>query len=417
MPSLDLAIVNCGELLTLAGASADPKRRSELSELGLIQNGVAAFSRGKIAWVGTQRAYRRLGRAEREIDAGGRVVMPGFVDPHTHAVFAGSREEEWAEKLRGVPYLKILQRGGGILGTVGATRKASLKLLTERAERFLQKMLSCGTTTVEIKSGYGLDLPNELKILKVIEALAKRLPLDIVPTFLGAHAIPKEYAGRPEAYVDRVIEMLPKVRSRARFCDVFCEEGAFNADQSRRVLEAAKRAGLGIKLHAGEFSDQGGVRLAAEFKAVSVDHLDHIRPEEMKLLAESGTIGVLLPGVSHFLRAKHLPPARALVEAGVPIALATDFNPGSSPCLSMQEIIHLAVHDFGLTAAEAISAATINAAHAVGFGAQVGSLEVGKQADLLILDLEHYEQLPYFFGVNHIERVLKKGKLVYSACA
>lgn len=414
--AFDLAILNCGELLTLAGERRGPRRRSELIELGLIQNGAVGILRGKIAWVGTQREYRRQGRARREIDAGGKVVLPGFVDPHTHAVFAGSREGEWAEKLRGVPYLEILQRGGGILSTVEATRAASLKSLTETAEHFLEQMLACGTTTVEIKSGYGLDLKNEVKILKVIEQLKNRVPIDPVPTFLGAHTIPKEYSDRPEAYVDQVIEMLPAIRGRARFCDVFCEEGAFNADQTRRILEAAKGEGFAIKLHAGEFSDQGGVRLAAEFGAVSVDHLDHIRPEEMPLLAQSGAVGVLLPGVSHFLMSKHLPPARALIEAGVPIALATDFNPGSSPTLSMQEIIHLAVRDFKLSAAEAISAATINAAHAVGMGEVVGSLEVGKQADILILDLEHYEQLPYFFGANHLEKVLKKGKVVYSSC-
>jgi len=412
MALFDLAVIRCGELLTIPSPDG-PKRGRALSDLGLIQNGVVGISRGKIAWVGTQREYRRLGRARREINAEGRVVMPGFVDPHTHAIFAGSREGEWAEKLRGVPYLEILRRGGGILGTVGATRAASLKALTGRAERFLTKMLSCGTTTVEVKSGYGLDLQNELKILKVIERLAARLPLDLVPTFMGAHAVPKEYSKRPEAYVDRVIRMLPAVRRRARFCDIFCEEGTFNYYQTRRILEASRREGFAIKLHAGEFSDQGGVRLAAEFGAASVDHLDHIRAEEIALLAESGAVGVLLPGVSHFLKATHLPPVRELIEGGVPIAVATDFNPGSSPCLSMQEIIHLAVRDFKLTAAEAISAATINAAHALGLGEQIGSIEVGKQADILILDLEHYEELPYFFGVNHIVKVLKKGKVVY----
>lgn len=411
-PLFDLAIIRCGELLTAASPDG-PKRGRALSDPGLIPNGVVGVSRGKVAWVGTQKEYRRKGRARREIDADGKVVLPGFVDPHTHAVFAGSREGEWAEKLRGVPYLEILQRGGGILGTVGATRAASLKVLTERAERFFKKMLSCGTTTVEVKSGYGLDLQNELKILKVIERLADRLPLELVPTFMGAHAVPKEYSNRGEVYVNQVIKMLPAVRRRARFCDVFCEEGAFNSDQTRRILEAAQREGFAIKLHAGEFSDQGGIRLAAEFGAVSVDHLDHIRADERSLLAESGTVGVLLPGVSHFLKATHLPPARELIEAGVPIAVATDFNPGSSPCLSMQEIIHLAVRDFKLTSAEAISAATINAAYALGMGDQVGSLEVGKQADILILDLEHYEELPYFFGVNHVAKVLKKGKVVY----
>lgn len=410
--SYDLAIVHCGELLTLRGG---PKRRSELSEIGLIREGAVGISRGKIAWIGTQREYQKSYRAKREIDAGGKVVLPGFVDPHTHAVFAGTREEEWAEKLKGVPYLEILQRGGGILSTVEATRAASPKSLTETAERFLGQMLACGTTTVEIKSGYGLDFKNEIKILKVIGQLKKRVPIDLIPTFLGAHTIPKEYSDRPEAYVNRVIKMLSAVRKRARFCDVFCEEGAFNFYQTRRILEAAKRKNFAIKLHAGEFSDQGGVRLAAEFGAVSVDHLDHIRPDEIPLLAQSGAVGILLPGVSHFLMTLHPPPVRALIDAGVPVALATDFNPGSCPSLSMQEMVHLAVRDFKLSAAEAISAATINAAHGLGVGEQVGSIEIGKQADILILDLERYEQLPYFFGVNHVEKVLKKGKVVYSS--
>lgn len=408
----DLAITHCGELLTLSGASERPKRGGALADVGLIPSAAIGISKGKIVWVGTQKGYRRLGRARKEIDAEGRVVMPGFVDPHTHAVFAGNREGEWAEKIAGAPYLEILKKGGGIIRTVEATRVASPRSLYDAAEGYLRKMLSCGTTTVEIKSGYGLDLKNELKILKVIQKLGKSLPLDVVPTFLGAHAIPKEYDDRPDDYVDRVIEMLPKVRSKAIFCDLFCEEGAFSFSQSRRILEAARREGLQIKLHAGEFSDRGGVRLAVEFGAISVDHLDLIREDEAPLLAENNIVGVLLPGVSHFLKSEKYPPARALIEAGVPIALATDFNPGSSPCLSMQEIVHLAVRDFKLTPAEAISAATINAAHAVRMADRVGSLEVGKQADILILDLDRYELLPYFFGVNHVARVLKRGKVV-----
>ncbi|HZR47369.1 MAG TPA: imidazolonepropionase, partial [Candidatus Manganitrophaceae bacterium] len=378
-------------------------------------NGAVGIHRGRIAWVGTRKEYGKRRRAKREIDAEGRVVMPGFVDPHTHSVFAGSREGEWAEKMRGISYLEILKRGGGILGTVDATRAAPPKRLYDAAAGYLNTMLSNGTTTVEIKSGYGLDLKNELKILGVIERLRKKMPLGIVATFLGAHAVPREHLNAPGAYVDEVIRMLPSVRSKAQFCDVFCEEGAFTFIQSRRILDAAREAGFQIKLHAGEFSDLGGIQLAAELKATSIDHLDHLAPQEIPFLAESGAVGVLLPGVSHFLKSKTVPPVRALVEGGVPVALATDFNPGSSPCLSMQEIVHLAVRDFGLTAEEAICSATINAAHALGLGSQVGSLEVGKQADLLILELDHYQQLPYFFGANHVGEVLKKGKKVYPA--
>ena len=410
----DLLISYCGELLTVASPT-NPKQNKTHTNIGLIQNGAVGIRKGRIACVGTQKEYAGQPGAKREIDAGGRVVMPGFVDPHTHSVFAGSREEEWAEKIRGVPYLEILKRGGGILGTVDATRAASTKNLYEAAAGYLNKMLANGTTTVEIKSGYGLDLENELKLLNVIGRLKEKMPIEIVATFLGAHALPREHLNTPGAYVDEVIKMLPSVRSKAQFCDVFCEEGAFTFIQSRQILDAARAAGFQIKLHAGEFSDLGGIQLAAELKATSIDHLDHIAPQEIPFLAESGAVGVLLPGVSHFLKSHPLPPVRALVAGGVPVALATDFNPGSSPCLSMQAIVHLAVRDFGLTPEEAISAATINAAHALGLEGQVGSIEAGKQADLLILELDHYKQLPYFFGTNHVGEVFKKGKRVYPA--
>ncbi|MFQ5579078.1 MAG: imidazolonepropionase [Nitrospiria bacterium] len=408
----DIAIIRCGELLTLSGASTHPKRRAELADVGLILNGAIGISGEKIAWVGSEAAYRQIGRAKLEIDAGGKVVMPGLVDPHTHAVFAGSREGEWEEKMRGVSYLEILEKGGGILRTVDATRAASPEHLLNRAKKTLKKMLSHGTTTVEIKSGYGLDQKNELKLLEVIQKLKEETPLDVVLTFLGAHAIPREYLNDPDAYVDLVIGMLSEVKPGAQFCDVFCEEGAFSYAQTRRVLAQALITGYQVKLHAGEFSDQGGIRLAVEFGAVSVDHLDAIQENEIPLLAESGAVGVLLPGVSHFLRMKEIPPARALIEGGVPIALASDFNPGSCPSLSMQEMIHLAVRNLGLSTSEAIAAATINAAHAIGMASRVGSLEVGKQADLLLLDIDHYQQLPYYFGLNHVDKVIKKGKMV-----
>lgn len=411
----DLAIFNCGELLTIASPEG-PKRGEALADVGLIENGAVGIHQRKIAWVGTQKEYRKARhRAKRGIDVEGRLVMPGFVDPHTHAVFAGSREGEWTRKMKGVSYLEILKEGRGILSTVDATRAASAEVLYDTAAAYLKKMLSHGTTTVEIKSGYGLDLKNELKLLNVIGRLKKKMPLDVVATFLGAHTIPREHLDSPDAYVAEVIGMLPAVRSKAEFCDVFCEEGAFSFIQSRQVLDAARQAGFQIKLHAGEFSDLGGIQLAAELKATSIDHLDQIVREEIPFLAESGAVGVLLPGVSHFLKAKQIPPVRPLIDGEVPIALATDFNPGSSPCLSMQEIVHLAVRDFGLTAEEAISAATLNAAHALGLGSRIGSIEPGKQADLLILELDHYEQLPYFFGTNHVKEVLKKGKTVYSS--
>lgn len=341
--------------------------------------------------------------------------MPGFVDPHTHAVFAGSREGEWVRKLGGTPYLDILNSGGGILRTVEKTSAASQKTLFKKATSTLQTMLAYGTTSVEIKSGYGLNLIQELKILKIIQQLNKETVLDVVPTYLGAHAIPSAYKNNRSAFVSEVIASLKKVKPYALFCDVFCEEEAFTLSEAEQISQAAKTAGFQIKLHAGQFSDLGGIKLASRVQAVSIDHLDVIKKRDIPTLSTSGAIAVLLPGVSHFLALKRHAPARDLIEGNVPVALATDFNPGSSPCLSMQEIIHLAVLHLKMTPAEAISAATINAAHALGLGQQVGSLEIGKQADLLLLDLDHYEQLPYFYGHNHVVTVLKKGTVVYAS--
>lgn len=411
----DLAIVNCGELLTIASGSNGPKRGAFLSELGLIRKGAIGIDRNKIAWVGRQGDYRRHYKATREIDAEAKVVMPGWVDSHTHAVFAGRRDEEWLERLQGTPYLEILEKGGGILGTVASTRAASPKALFEQGASALNKMLAYGTTTVEIKSGYGLDPKEELKLLKVIRRLDRETPLDVMTTYLGAHVFPREYRNDPEAYVDQVIESLPAMRALADFCDVFCEKGAFSARQTKRILEAAQRTGFQLKLHAGEFSDQGGIPLARDFRAISVDHLDVVKERDLRALADSGAVGVLLPGVSHFLGNKNHAPSRLLIQAGIPIALATDYNPGSCPCLSMQEIVHFAVRNLKMTPAEAICAATLNAAHAIGLAHKVGSIEVGKQADILLLDIDHYEQLPYFFGVNHVQSVLKNGKVVYPA--
>ena len=418
-PVFDTAIINCGELLTLAGKHG-PRCHGDQSEIGLITHGAVGIIKGKIAWVGRQEAYQRNGRAQVELDAKSQVVMPGLVDPHTHAVFAGTRETEWIQKIAGASYLELLQQGGGILSTVEATRATDEKSLYDLAEKRLKKMLAYGTTTVEIKSGYGLNLENEIKILKVIQTLKKRLPMDIVATFMGGHTLPMEYLHHPEAYVNQVIEMLPHARPYADFCDLFCEEGAFSPSQGRKIFKAAKASGFKIKLHAGQFSDQssrGGIKLAKTFSAISVDHLDMISPQDIARLKKSGAVGVMLPGVSHFLGTKKIPPTHALIEAGIPIALATDFNPGTSPCLSMQEMIHLAVQAFRLSPEEAIVASTINAAHAIGMANNTGSLEVGKQADLIFLDLDRYAQLPYFFGVNHVTLVMKKGKVAYTSFA
>ncbi|VAX28378.1 Imidazolonepropionase [hydrothermal vent metagenome] len=408
----DLAITHCGEVLTLSGASKHPKRGRTLSELSLIQKGVVGISKGKIAWIGTQKSYQQTCSAKKEINAGGAVVMPAFVDPHTHTVFSGSRESEWFQKLSGRPYLEILKTGGGILKTVQQTRAASPQKLFKGAQKVLNQMAAHGTTTLEIKSGYGLNLKEETKILNVIGRLKKESPLDIVPTYLGAHVFPKLGQSNRKAYLAEAIETLTQIKNKAVFCDVFCEENAFSLSETRQILEAAKKLGFQLKLHAGQFSDLGGVALAITLQATSVDHLDVIKKRDITKLAASNTIGILLPGVSHFLNANKHAPARALIDQGVAVALATDFNPGSSPCFSMQHIIHLAVLNLKMTPAEAISAATINAAHAIGLSEKTGSIEVGKQADLIILNIEHYEQLPYFFGVNHVRTVIKKGKVL-----
>jgi imidazolonepropionase len=408
MPRFDLAVVNARSIVTCASPDG-LKRGREMRETGTISRGVVGIKRGRIAWVGSPSDYRRRHRAAEEIDAEGGLIIPGFVDCHTHALFAGTRIADWRERLSGVDYLEILGRGGGILETVRQTRKASPAKLVETATGYLLKMLSHGTTTVEVKSGYGLAPDEEIKLLRVIERLRERLPLDVVPTFLGAHAVPPESAGDPERYVEAVIEMLPEVRRLARFCDAYCEKGAFDADQSERILKQAKAFGMGVKLHAGQFNDLGGVEVALNLQAASVDHLETISGGSIRRLAASDTVGVLLPAAAHFLSTGRFPPARELIDAGAPVALATDFNPGSSPCLSLQEVIGLAVLKMGMTPEEALVGATLNAAAALGLARSVGSVEAGKQADLVCLALKEVRELPYFFGANHVRWVVKKG--------
>lgn len=410
MSRFDLAVVNAKAVITSASFSPGPKRGRAMGEIHPITGGAVGIVGEKIAWIGTEAALRRRHGAKRRINAQGGLILPGLVDCHTHAVFAGTRVPEWQERLSGTPYLEILRRGGGILNTVMETRRASPKCLAQIASSYLIKMMIHGTTTVEIKSGYGLRLAEELKILKTIRRLQKTLPIDIVPTFLGAHAIPPEYAGRSDAYVRKVLQMLPQVSTLARFCDVFCEEGAFDARQTEAILSEAKRRGMQVKLHAGEFHDLGGVEVGLRHQAVSIDHLDVISAKSIRRMARTDTIGVLLPAVSHFLSAERYAPARRLIDTGVPVALATDFNPGSSPCLSLQEIMALAVLRMSMSPEEALTAVTINAAAAIGLEHTIGSLEEGKQADLICIDLEDMGQIPYFFGANHVRWVIKRGR-------
>jgi imidazolonepropionase len=409
---VDLLVCSASQLLTLA--SHGPKSGSAMSHLGLIQDGAVAVRGGQIVLVGPTAEVRAQVEAKEEFDAFGHVVMPGLVDPHTHLVFAGSRVDEFEMRLRGASYLEIMVGGGGIMSTVRATRKASLGELVEESGRRLDDLLAHGTTTAECKTGYGLSVDDELKMLTAIEELSCARALDVVPTFLGAHAVPEEYKERKDEYVQLVIdEMLPQVKGRARFCDVFCEKGAFDLEETRSVLARAKELGLGLKVHADEFGSLGGAHLAAELGAVSADHLVFTPEEDLKALARAGTMAVLLPGTTFGLGEGQYAPARRMIELGVPLALATDLNPGTCWCGSMPFIIALACRYMRLTPAEAVSASTINAAYAVGLGEKIGSLEPNKMADLIVLDTPDYRDLAYRFGGNLVTRVYKRGHLVW----
>lgn len=403
----DLLVVNIGELVTPRGSG--PLRGPAMSALLRIRDAYVEIREGKIAAMGP------TGKASRDfpgevLDAGGRVVTPGLVDPHTHLVFAGSRVEEYLRRARGERYT-----GGGILVTAEATRKASEEELVELSLSRLRKMLRCGVTTVEAKSGYGLAPEAELKILRTIKRLGEIVPQRLVPTFLGAHAFPPDY-GREE-YIELIVgEMIPRVTREglARFCDVFCDKGFYTVDEARRILEEGKYHGLVPKLHADELTCVGAAELAGEVGAVSADHLLHASDPGIKALAEAGTVAVLLPGTA-FVIDEPYPPARKLIEAGVPVALSTDFNPGSSPVLSMPFIMRLGVLKLKLSPEEVLCAATLNAAAAVGLAGEVGSLEPGKSGDLVIWDLKDWRELFYWFGDDLAFRVVIGGEVVWAS--
>ena len=411
----DLLVYNSGQMLTLSSPGG-PKRGEEMARLGIVPSGAVSIRDGRVLEVGPSDDLRRRTRAAQALDAGGRLLMPGFVDPHTHLVWAGARADEFEMRVAGASYMEIMAAGGGIMSTVRHTREASLDELLAQTRPRLDRMLAHGTTTVEIKTGYGLNVQAELKQMAAILHLQGESRANIVATFMGAHAIPVKYRNQPDEYVDLVVEeMLPaaaREKAPPQFCDVFCEEGAFTVKQSRRVLEAAKALGMGLKIHVDEFKPLGGTALAVELGATSADHLVCTPAHEVEMLAQSSTIAVTLPGTPFGLGHRAYTPARALIEAGGAVALATDCNPGTCWCESMQLMIALACRYTGMTPAEAISAATINAAHAIGWGQEVGSLEPGKRADLLLLDVPSYPHLGYRFGANLVQTVIAGGQLI-----
>lgn len=423
MQRVDLIIHNAGQLVTCASGGR-PKRGADMLDVGIIENGAIAVTEGKIVGVGLSADILRDFSSDDGFDAGGRVVCPGFVDPHTHIVFAGDRLNEFELKIKGADYLEILENGGGIISTVKHTREATLEQLVVQSLERLNKMLACGTTTAEVKTGYGLDVETELKMLQAIAELDSSHLVDLVPTFLGAHAVPIEYRENTEAYVDMICgEMLPKAwdwyltthfqaKKTPFFADVFCEKNAFDLDQSERILRTAKALWFGLKAHVDEFTNLGGSRLAIEMGACSIDHLDAISDEEIALLAASETIGIVTPTVNFNFGSSDFANARKLIDSGCAIALSTDYNPGSAPCPSQPMAMAIACRYQKLLPSEAMNAATINAAYAIGLGDLVGSIEVGKQADLLLLDTEDYRQCAYEFGGNVVQWVIKCGVLM-----
>ncbi|HEY6805778.1 MAG TPA: imidazolonepropionase [Pyrinomonadaceae bacterium] len=410
-----LAIINCSQLVTLAGPQR-PRAGAELSNLAIIENGALLVRDSKIAAVGpTEKIKALIDNDTIIIDANGRVALPGFVDAHTHPVFAGTRVDEFEDRARGATYQEIAARGGGIQSTVNKTRAASLDQLVQAGTRYSDWFLRGGTTTIEAKSGYGLSLEDELKLLRAIRKLNEQTPLRYVPTFLGAHSIPAEYRARRDKYVSLLIdEMLPSVTREklAEYCDVFCEEKVFTNDESWKILSAARCHGLGLRMHADQLSLSGGAKLAAELGTVTADHLEHTNDEGIAALKSANVQPILLPGSVYALGSSRYPAARAMIEAGLAIILATDFNPGSSPTPSMTMVLSLASTHMKMTPAESITATTINAAYSLNRGHELGSLEVGKIADVVIHDCDDYRELAYFFGIEHTWKVFASGEEV-----
>jgi len=389
-----------------------------MSELGIVTDGGLLVRDSLIQYVGTSKSVEsQIDKNCNVVDMGGRVILPGFVDAHTHPVFAGTRVDEFEERSRGATYQEIAARGGGIQSTVNKTRAASIDELFETGRRYADWFLRGGTTTVEAKSGYGLTVEDEVKILRTIRRLDEQTSLRYVPTFLGAHSIPPEFKSRRDDYVSLIIdEMLPRVAAErlAEYCDVFCEDKVFSNDESWKILSAARCQGMGLRMHADQLSLSGGAKLAGELGAVTADHLEQTNTEGIAALKFAGVQPVLLPGSVYALGSSRYPAAREMIDAGLAVILATDFNPGSSPTPSMSMVHSLAVTHMKMSPAQAITASTINAAYSLNRGPQIGSLEQGKIADLAIYDCDDYRELSYFFGVEHTWRVYAGGRLVWS---
>ncbi|MEW6733739.1 MAG: imidazolonepropionase [Acidobacteriota bacterium] len=407
------AVTNIGQLVTIAGP---PRIGAALQQLAILSNAIVICSDGKIEAVGTYDELAAQLDGITILDAGQRVVTPGLIDAHTHPVFIGAREHEYELRILGKSYQEIAAQGGGIRFTVRHTRAANEKELFQEARHHVLMMLAHGTTTAEAKSGYGLSLEDELKSLRTIKQLSLEGPVELIATFLGAHEIPDEYCQARESYLQLVIEkMLPAVveNGLARYCDIFCEDHVFSLAESRRVLTAAQACGLGLRIHADQLTLSGGARLAAEMSATTADHLEQIDSAGIAALRAAGVIPVLLPGSVFHLGLKKYPPARDLIEAGLAVVLATDFNPGSSPTPSLPMVMSIACTQMRMTPAETLAACTINAAYSLGLGEQIGSIEPGKQADLVIFNCQDYRQIPYFFGANLVHTVIKRGAVVH----
>jgi len=407
---VDSLVVNSSNLITLSGHKKF-RTCDEMNDLGIIKNGAVAISNNKILETGTLKDITAKYFSDTEIDAKSKLVMPGLVDCHTHLVFAGSREYELALKLSGASYLEILKAGGGIHSTVNATRNADIKELEKSGIERLDQILSHGTTSVEIKSGYGLSYEAEKKILNTINLLKCEHRCDITSTFLGAHTVPKDM--NREDYIDMLVnKAIPDFKNLTEFCDIFSEKGAFTYDETEKILKAAIKYDYKLKIHSGQFNDIKATGLAAKLGALSADHLENVSVDQLDMMKTSGTAAVLMPGVSFFLMSNIYPDARKMISNGNIVALATDFNPGSCPSYSMQMMIALACYKMKMSPEEAITAATINSAYAIDKADEVGSLEVGKKADLLIMEVSEAAHIPYYFGANLVKTVIKNGDIV-----